>query len=345
MAETILITSYFEPSLVGRLRQAWPGEVLYDPDLVPHPRFLGDWFGERPDLDAESENRWREMLARAEILLGFDWLQPDQTRTNSPNLRWIQATFSGIGGFVDRLNLSDSEVVITTAAGVQAIPLAEFALAGALHFLRGIPGIRARQAARRWQRYSARALAGSAVTVVGLGEIGRRTAASFATLGARVTGLARPGGSRPDLPGVEILDSTMLDKIISHTDILVLATPQTSATTGMISGDLIRSLPDGAVIINVGRGTVLDQAALEDVLINGLPNGGRLGGVALDVTDPEPLPEDSPLWDRDDVLISPHSAAVLASEKASLIDLFIDNLNRWQDDQPLRNVFRPELGY
>jgi phosphoglycerate dehydrogenase-like enzyme len=80
-------------------------------------------------------------------------------------------------------------------------------------------------------------------------------------------------------------------------------------------------------------------------LINGLPGGGRLGGAALDVTDPEPLPDDSPLWDRDDVLIAAHSASVAASEKSTLIDLFIDNLGRWRDGMPLRNVYHRDLGY
>lgn len=345
MAETVLVASYLDDSLVQRLRDAWPGEVLYDAGLVPHPRFLGDWWGERPTLDAEGERRWREMLAAAEIMLGFDWMEPDNTAANCPKLRWVQATFAGIGGFVDRLGLQTSDVVITTAAGVHAIPLAEFALTGALHFLRNVPGMLERQAAHRWERYPARTLAGSEVTVVGLGEIGRRAAASFATLGARVTGLGRPGGTVPDLPGVEILATDMLGKLLPRTDVLVVATPLTDETSGMITGDLIRSLPDGAIIINVGRGKVIDQAALEEVLINGLPGGGRLGGAALDVTDPEPLPENSPLWDRDDVLISPHSAAVLPSEKASLIGLFIDNLGRWRDELPLRNVYSAERGY
>jgi len=345
MTETIVITSHLADSLVDRIRDAWPGEVIYEADLVPQPRFTGDWAGRRPELDPAGQERWRKVLSRAGITLGFDWMEPEHTLQNSPGLRWIQATYVGVAGMVDRLDLGDSDVVITTAAGVHAIPLAEFALAGALHFLRDLPALRARQAEHRWQRYQSRTLAGRSVTVIGLGEIGRRTATSFAALGARVTGLGRPGGNRPDLPGVEIRDTGVLDKIIPRTDILVLATPITAETAGMITGELIRSLPDGAIVINVGRGQVLDQSALEEVLINGLPGGGRLGGAALDVTDPEPLPDDSPLWDRDDVLIAAHSASVAASEKSTLIDLFIDNLGRWRDGMPLRNVYHRDLGY
>jgi phosphoglycerate dehydrogenase-like enzyme len=147
------------------------------------------------------------------------------------------------------------------------------------------------------------------------------------------------------LPGVEVVDTESLDETLRRTDVLVLATPLTAQTVGLLDRRRIGLLPDGAMVINIARGPVIEQQALVDVLRDGLPGGGRLAGAVLDVTDPEPLPADSPLWDLPGVLISPHSASTVADENSTIVDLFIDNLGRWQDGRPLRNVYRRDLGY
>jgi phosphoglycerate dehydrogenase-like enzyme len=286
-----------------------------------------------------------DLLGRAEISFDFDWFRPADMLTNAPKLRWVQGTSSGLAGYVQRLVNDNGEVVFTTAAGTHAIPLAEFALVGALYFVKGIAHLQEQQRQHRWQRYATQSLCGKRVTVVGLGEVGRQTAITFATLGATVTGLARPGGSRPTLASVTVLDTDSIDAVLPITDILVLATPITPATTGLMTRDRLGVLPDGAVLVNICRGDVVDHEALADILMGGLPDGGRLGGVALDVTSPEPLPADSRLWDSADVLISPHSASTLATENELLVDLFLDNLGRWRDGRPLRNVYERTRGY
>lgn len=344
-AGTILITSYLEPDLVERIGSVWDGSVLYDPRLVPKPRHVADHGGTRPELSLDDEQRWRDWLSRADICFDFDWWQPERMLDNCPRLRWVQATSAGIGGFIGRFGLDCSDVVFCTAAGTHAVPLAEFALAGALYFVKGVPDLLERQRRHNWEPYATRMLAGRRVTVVGLGEIGRRTAQMFAALGCSVTGVTRPGGTRPELAGVATIDTDGLDEILAATEVLVLATPLTAQTTGLIDRARLGTLPPGAMVVNVARGPVLDTQALVDVLANGLPGGGRLGGAVLDVTDPEPLPPDSPLWDRPDVLISPHSAATVASENATIVELFLDNLARWQDGRPLRNTYDRALGY
>jgi phosphoglycerate dehydrogenase-like enzyme len=333
----ILIAGFLEPELVDRVRAAYD-DVRYEPHLVPRPRYVADHDGTPPVLDAAAEAEWRDLLGRADICFGFDWWQPDRLPANCPKLRWVQATSAGIGGFVRRHGLDTADIVFTTAAGTHAVPLAEFALTGALYLVRGVPDLLDRQRRHDWQRYTTRSLAGRRVTVVGLGQVGRHVATTFAALGTHVVGVGRPGGSRPELAGVTVTDS--LDAVLPDTDVLVLATPLTDSTHHLIDRRRLDLLPAGAVLVNIARGAVLDQTALVDVL-----REGRLGGAALDVTDPEPLPADSPLWDRSDVLISPHSASTLDGENAALVDLFLDNLDRWRDGRPLRNVYRPELGY
>jgi glyoxylate/hydroxypyruvate reductase len=344
-AGTILITSYLEPELVERIGSAWSGIVLYDPALVPAPRYAADHGGARPQLSESDEQRWREWLARADVCFDFDWWQPDRLLDNCPRLSWVQATSAGIGGFVQRHALDRGDVVFSTAAGTHAVPLAEFAVTGALYLVKGVPDLLARQRRHSWERYTTRLLAGRRVTVVGLGAIGRQSARAFADLGCSVTGVGRPGGSRPDLPGIALSDTDGLDEILPATDVLVLATPLTAHTSGLIDRGRLERLPPGAVVVNIARGPVLDTDALVGVLRDGLPGGGRLGGAALDVTDPEPLPADSPLWDRADVLISPHSASTVATENATIVELFLDNLTRWQDGRPLRNQYDRALGY
>lgn len=340
MTETLLITSYLEPALVDRIRTAWDGRVLYDPRLVPQPRYVADHGGVRPQLDAAGEAEWLGLLEQAEICFDFDWWRPERLLDHCPKLRWVQATSAGIGGFVQRHHLDRGEVVFTTAAGTHAVPLAEFALTGALHLVKGVPDLLDRQRRHDWQRYTTASLAGRRVTVVGLGEIGRHVAATFAALGTSVVGVARPGGSRPDLPGVRITDTDALDEVLPATDVLVLATPLTPGTTRLLDRRRIGLLPPTAVVVNIARGQVIEQDALVDALA-----AGRLAGAALDVTDPEPLPVDSPLWELPNVLISPHSASTLANENEVIVELFVDNLARWRDGRPLRNRYRPDLGY
>ena len=142
MSETIVITSFLEPELVDRVRSAWDGDVLYESRLVTRPRYVADHGGVKPELDAAGEAEWRDMLSRAEICFDFDWWQPGRLLDNCPKLRWVQATSAGIGGFVRRFGLDQGDLVFTTAAGTHAIPLAEFALTGALYLIKGVPELR-----------------------------------------------------------------------------------------------------------------------------------------------------------------------------------------------------------
>lgn len=335
----ILIATYLEPDLVEQIAAVDPSlDVFYEPELLPVPRYLCDHTGTPRRFTAAEQDRWEKLLAAAEVSFDFDWQAPAELPRRAPRLRWIQATSAGIGAFVGRTGLDRTELTFTTAAGIHAAPLAEFAVLGALHFIKGVPHLRRRQASHHWQRYTTAQLAGRTVAVVGLGGIGRRVLASFQALGAAVIAVGRPGRDY-DLPA-ETKSTDDLDEILPRIDVLVLCTPLTRQTENLLDARRIGLLRPGAVLVNVGRGQLVDEPALIEALAH-----GRLAGAALDVFATEPLPSGSPLWDLENVLVSPHSAATVDTENAAIAELFRDNLRRFLDGRPLRNLYRRELGY
>jgi glyoxylate/hydroxypyruvate reductase len=336
----VLIGSALEPEHVERIAAADPRvEVLHAPELLPVPRYQADHHGPPRSLSDAELDRWRGMLAAAQVSFDFDWYAPAEMAANCPDLRWVQATSSGIGQFLQRTGLDRSEITFTTAAGVHAVPLAEFALTGVLYFVKELPLLAERQAAHQWLRYTTRQLAGRRVMVVGLGQVGRKVADVFAAMGAEVFGVARDSGLEvPSVTGMT--DVAGMDALLPDVAAVVLCCPLTPQTRGLLDQRRLRLLPPGAVVVNIARGQVIDEPALIDAL-----GDGHLGGACLDVAAVEPLPPESPLWGMSNVLISPHSASTVDRENAALTDIFCDNLGRWLDGRPLRNVYSREKGY
>ncbi|MDR1799993.1 MAG: D-2-hydroxyacid dehydrogenase [Bifidobacteriaceae bacterium] len=332
----VLIATYLEDEHVQRIATADPRvTVLYAPDLLPTPRYQADHNGIRRPLTAQQEAAWTELLAQADVAFDFDWRDPAALPATAPNLRWIQATSSGIGEFLLATGLINSQIVFTTAAGVHSAPLAEFACLGLLYLVKQVPLLRARQAEHRWERYTARSIEGLRVLVVGTGQVGTATARYLTGLGASVRTASRH--PRPPSSGTEpALPLGQLKEALRETDAIVLACPLSPETYHLIAAAELAAMPPGGYLVNIGRGPVVDQPALVEALAS-----SHLGGAVIDVAEEEPLPADSPLWDLPNVLISPHSASTVASENGKITDLFIDNLYRWLDGRPLSNVFRP----
>ena len=183
-----------------------------------------------------------------------------------------------------------------------------------------------------------RVLAGRTVLVVGLGAIGLEVARIAGALGMRVLGVKR---TPADVPGVdEVGDPGRIAELAARADDLVVTLPLTDATRGLVDAATLRALRPGGVVANVGRGAVIDEAALVDAL-----RDGHLAGACLDVFTEEPLPQDSPLWELDNVIIAPHDAARTDHEDADAADVFADNLRRRVAGEPLRNVVDPEHRY
>ena len=336
----VLIASYLEPELVERIR-AVPGvEVMYEPDLLARPGYQGQHHGQRFARSAADEARWRALLARAEVLFDFDHTNIDRLPALAPNVRWIQATSAGIGEMLVRRGLIDSPITFTTAAGVHASALAEFCVMAMLVFVKELFRLRAEQAAHRWERYCAQEVRGMTLGIVGLGHVGREVARLGAALGMRVVGTKRtiqPEG----VPHVaQVLPPERVSDVIRQADVLVLIVPQTSGTRQLLGEEQLRSMKRGAILINIARGAIVDEAAMIAAL-----RDGHLAGAALDVFATEPLPADSPLWDMPNVIVSPHSASTVPGENARLADLFCENLRRYLDGGPLINRFERDRLY
>ena len=199
--------------------------------------------------------------------------------------------------------------------------------------------LQARQGERRWQRIAVGALAGRRAVVVGLGHVGRRVPRCSALSASRCGG---PGGraAATTLALARVGSTTELAGMLPGCDIVVLCSPLTSETEGIIGEAELGLLPEHAIIVNIGRGQLVDEEAMIEAL-----RARRLGAAVLDVARVEPLPQDSPLWDLDNVLISPHSASTFATENATLVELFLDNLQRFRSGAPMRNQYRADRGY
>ncbi|HET6869825.1 MAG TPA: D-2-hydroxyacid dehydrogenase [Solirubrobacteraceae bacterium] len=349
MAElvTVVIAIPLDAELVEPIRTADPRvQVAYAPDLLPPLRYPNDHAGVDDFRRApEDERRWWEMIAGAEVLYGLPGDSPEGLALairHSPGLRWVQATSAGAGEQVGAAGLSREElerVTVTSAAGVHAGPLAEWALLGLLAFAKDLPRLLDDQHAHRWGHYPVGELSGRTLLVVGLGQIGEEVARLAAAFGMRVIGVNRSG--KTDSPHVhEIRRTAGLHACLPEADAVVIAAPLTEETRGLIDAAAIARMRPGTILVNIGRGGVVDEAALIEAL-----RSGRLAGAALEVFAREPLPPHSPLWDLPNVLVSPHTAGLSTREDERIVSLFVENLGRYLRGEPLRNRVDPELLY
>lgn len=332
-------------------------ELLGERALLPPRRFPGDQRGE-PSFrrDEAGEARWRELLARAEVLYGIPGDPPAGVPADSPEglaaavshcprLRWVQATSAGAGDQVRRAGLDAEaleQVTVTTASGVHALPLAEFCLFGLLAIAKGLPRLAADHRSRTWPalRQPTRELHGETLFILGLGDIGLEVARLAKAFGMRTVGFKRTVGAGSQPFTDEVHTAGDLTTMIDQADALVIALPETPQTRGLVDGEVIGRMRPGCIVVNVGRGSVVDEDALVEAL-----RQGRIAGAVLDVFAEEPLPPSSSLWELPNVLVSPHSAALSPHEDERIVELLRDNLRRYLAGEPLRNVVRPGLFY
>jgi phosphoglycerate dehydrogenase-like enzyme len=348
---TICVPLSLDPTAeIERAAQFGGREVAlrYEPSLLPPQQFPADHRGAPDFVRAEpEERRWRRMLADTDAALGFPGDGPAglrQLAELAPRLRWVQGTAAGAGEQVAVAGLpSDvlARLCVTSAAGLHAVPLAEFALFGLLAFAKDADVLGEASHAREWRsRWPMRLLRDSHVVVLGLGGIGAEVARLCTAFGAKVTGVRRSlSGRVPD--GVDaVVRLADLDELLPRADAVVVTLPGTAETRGLLGAARLALLPPHAVVVNVGRGSVIDSAALAAAL-----DAGALRGALLDVADEEPLPATSPLWARPNVVISPHTAALTVDEDDRIVALFADNLQRMMSGQPMRNVVDTTAGY
>lgn len=327
---------------VDEIRAALPGGWALT-DVAEPVDGRGDGGGDSPGARAA-----REAVRGAEVYVGFG-VPADlfQAATTGPDarLRSAHTASAGVGGSLHPA-MRASDVVLTNAAGIYAEPMADTVLAMILHFARGLDFAVRAQAERRWDKgpfdaadTPVRELSECTVGIVGLGGIGRAVARRAVALGMRVVATRRGGTDGPE--GVEVFaGDDALDRILPQSDYLVLAVPQTDATTALVGARELARLPDGAVVVNVARGAVMDEDALVEAL-----REGRLRGAGLDVFTREPLPEQSPLWGLPNVLVLPHVSGASHRFWRRQTDLIIENLRRYAAGKPLLNTVDKQAGY
>ncbi|MEV0291775.1 D-2-hydroxyacid dehydrogenase [Kribbella sp. NPDC050820] len=336
----IAIATPLEPGLRPLLTEVDPRvDLLVDDALLPAQRFPGDHEGD-PGFrrTRRQQAEFDRLLAEADLFYGIPDNKPaalaSAVRSN-PRLRWVQTMAAGGGAQVKAAELTADElrrVQFTTSAGVHGRTLAEFALFGVLAGAKDLARLQAQQAARQWtDRWAMKQVHEQTVLVVGLGGIGKETARLVKALGATVLGTKR----QPE--PVEYVDEVhpieAVSELVGRADAIVFTLPETTATRGLYGAELIAATKPGATIVNVGRGTVIDEPSLVDGL-----RSGRLGVAFLDVVAVEPLPADSPLWAMPQVVIAPHTAALSPHEDRRIAELFATNLHRLLNRKELLNV-------
>lgn len=339
---TIFISTPLESEHVEQIRSVAPDRlnVICETDLLPPTRYTADHHGKGGFYRSpEQEHRWRENIARTDIFWDFPPKSADGTGgiDLALNVKWVQTTSSGVGQLVVNLGLQHKDIIVTTASGVHAGPLAEFFLLGVLMHFKRLSHLKSEQKTHHWERYCGDDLNGKVLAIVGAGRVGRHIAEVGRCLGMRVIALdlELAPDRAAELGFEEIFPSTGLHQMLAQADVVVLSVPHTPDTERLIDAQAFGAMKEGVVFVNIARGQVVDEPALIEAL-----QSGRIGFAALDVFAIEPLPQDSPLWDMPNVLVSPHSASTVASENAKITDIFCHNLRCYLDDRidEMKNV-------
>ncbi len=319
------------PVTVWVLARAWDPGL---PPLEPAPPGVTFVIGDEPEHFAKASPADAIFVCS----LGRHKLEP--VLPLSPGLRWIHSRSAGI----ERLlfpALVESPVPLTNGRGVFSAALAEWAMGAVLFFAKEFRRLVRNQAPEKWEEFAPEMVEGRTLGIVGYGDIGKATAARARPLGLRVLALRRrPEESRGDPFVDEVLPPEALPDLLRRSDYVVVATPLTPQTRHLLGRAELAHLKRSAVLINVGRGAVIDEKALVEAL-----EQGRLKGAALDVFEEEPLPAGHPLWRLENVLLSPHCADQTVTWLQDASRAFLDNLDRFRRGEPLRNVVDKARGY
>jgi len=341
----VVIASHFEEEYVrriesvdGRLR------VLYREDLVPPPRWPGDHAGpEEWERSAEDEEAFLQMLGEAEVLYDFPRGHVEDLARVAPHLKWVQGSMAGAGEVAEKAGLGETDVVVTTASGIYSGPLAEFVLMAMLQHAKGLDRLRRDKAEKVWRQGAVGGLERKTLCVVGTGSIGRAIATRARPFGVRVVGVKRTVREEDEAwrYADELYPTAELHAALREADYVAVTLPGTPETRHLLDEEAFAAIKQGAYFVNVGRGAVVDEAALVGAL-----EDGRLSGAALDVFEVEPLPRESPLWGLDNVIISAHTTDVVPDLiNGAQTDLFCENLRRYLAGEGLINVLDKRLMY
>ncbi len=257
----------------------------------------------------------------------------------SPNVRWVHSRSAGLDNVLFP-ELVASPVSLTNGSGVFSQALGEFALAMVLYFAKNFPRMIRNQRARRWEQFDVDAIAGQSAGIVGYGDIGRTVAARLHAMGMKVLALKRHPPATPDPFIDRYFRPDELLEMLADCDYVVASAPLTPETRHMLSDAQFAAMKPSAVVINVGRGPVVDQAALVRAL-----RERKICGAGLDVFEQEPIPENDPIWSLENAFISPHCADHTHDWLDQAMRFFLSQYQRFQNGEPLENIVNKTLGY
>jgi phosphoglycerate dehydrogenase-like enzyme len=289
----------------------------------------------------DSDGNFDGDAVEAEIYLnGFKLKQTTlhKVLAAAPNLRWQQTVSAGVNHILTPTFL-ERDITLTNSSGIHAIPISEFVLGFILYHAKQLRELQILHNERNWQKWLVlQELANTTILIIGTGNIGQAIASRAKAFDMRVWGSRRH--PQPLTNFDKVVGADEWYALLPEVDYVVIATPLTPETKGLIDEKVLRSLPDRAYLINISRGAVVDESALMKALTE-----GWIAGAALDTVSTEPLPSESPLWSLPNLFITPHTSAISPALKSRIAALFLDNLKRYQAGLPLRNVVDKQARY
>ena len=280
-------------------------------------------------------------ITDADVYMG--WLNREVFLA-AENLKWLQSPSSGVNYFLEIPELVESDVLLTSAVGTHSVCLAESVMAMILAFTRGIKAALEAQREHRWAGRDIRRelveLTDATMGIVGLGSVGRALATRAAAFDMRVLAVDLYTEDKPDTIDA-LWSNERLHEMLAQSDYVVVTVPWTPETEGMIGPEEIAAMKEGAILIGISRGGIIDQKSMAKAL-----RSGHLKAAASDVFKPEPLPEDNELWDLENFIVTPHAAGGTQYEGERVLAIFKENLARFlNDDLPLRNQVDKTRGF
>ncbi len=285
------------------------------------------------------ENITQDEIDNCEILFG---MASRKLVNNAKKLKWMQASFAGVDKYVDVENIKNGNIMLTNSSGAYGITIAEHMITVLLMLMRRMPEYYDLQKEKGWGMIGEiRSIMNSTITVVGLGDIGENFAKRAKAMGAIIRGVRRNVNLKSEFAD-EMYSNDNLSEAIDGADVIALCLPETDETKFIIGNEELKKMKSDAIIINVGRGTAIDQDALTDALIN-----NKIGGAALDVFVQEPLPKDSPLWNCKNTIITPHISGNTSLPLTCdiVVEIFCKNLIKYANNEKLNNLIDCRKGY
>ncbi len=294
-------------------------------------------------FDSVDANGLGDVIEQADAA-GMGWIDPALFKDKATNLQWIQSQGAGVERFIEG-GIVREGMLLTNGSGVMSENMAEHVIGMMLGFARNFPTLRDAQRRQDWKSgvgtETVFELGGQTAVLVGMGDIAIATARRLEAFGVRRIGVRR---SRPNGEAIQYFDEVVgiddLDSVLGEGHHVVSSVPHTPETRNLFNADRFARFREGAYFYNVGRGT----SVVQDDLIAALKSG-HLAGAGLDVTDPEPLPQGHPLWDAPNVFLTAHTAGATPMFRKRLIELFGENIARYQDGRPLINEVDVTRGY